>query len=72
MSAAEIPDMGGEFLLCFYSNNLQSIVGISQPFQVIYLEALINVDVIFFFFLNFFFIIILLSYASECRCVELC
>ncbi|NWI68467.1 INP5K phosphatase, partial [Todus mexicanus] len=34
MSAAEIPDTGGEFLLCYYSNNLQSIVGISQPFQV--------------------------------------
>ncbi|KAM9272397.1 inositol polyphosphate 5-phosphatase K isoform 1-T1 [Morus bassanus] len=34
MSAAEIPDMGGEFLLCYYSNNLQSIVGISQPFQI--------------------------------------
>ncbi|KAM6315931.1 inositol polyphosphate 5-phosphatase K isoform 2-T2 [Podargus strigoides] len=33
MSAAEIPDMG-EFLLCYYSNNLQSIVGISQPFQI--------------------------------------
>ncbi|OXB70909.1 UNVERIFIED_CONTAM: hypothetical protein H355_008215 [Colinus virginianus] len=41
MSAAEIPDVGGEFLLGYYSNNLQSIVGISQPFQVIYLEALI-------------------------------
>ncbi|XP_053941102.1 inositol polyphosphate 5-phosphatase K isoform X2 [Cuculus canorus] len=34
MSAAEIPDLGGEFLLCYYSNNLQSIVGISQPFQI--------------------------------------
>lgn len=34
MSAAEIPDMGGKFLLCYYSNNLQSIVGISQPFQI--------------------------------------
>ncbi|XP_035756572.1 inositol polyphosphate 5-phosphatase K isoform X2 [Egretta garzetta] len=34
MSAAEIPDVGGEFLLCYYSNNLQSIVGISQPFQI--------------------------------------
>lgn len=50
MSAAEIPDMGGEFLLGYYSNNLQSIVGISQPFQVIYLEALINIDVIFISF----------------------
>ncbi|XP_062471760.1 inositol polyphosphate 5-phosphatase K isoform X3 [Pezoporus occidentalis] len=34
MSAAEIPDVGGEFLLCFYSNNLQSVVGVSQPFQI--------------------------------------
>lgn len=49
MSASEIPKMGGEFLLCYYSNNLQSIVGISEPFQVIHLEALINVDAIFFF-----------------------
>uniref|UniRef100_U3IM48 Inositol polyphosphate-5-phosphatase K n=1 Tax=Anas platyrhynchos platyrhynchos TaxID=8840 RepID=U3IM48_ANAPP len=40
MSAAEIPDAGGEFLLCYYSNNLQAIVGISQPFQVIHLEFL--------------------------------
>lgn len=47
MSAAEIPDAGGEFLLCYYSNNLQSIVGISQPFKVIHLEALINADVVF-------------------------
>lgn len=51
MSASEIPKMGGEFLLCYYSNNLQSIVGISEPFQVIHLEALINVDVIFFKYL---------------------
>ncbi|XP_021406696.1 inositol polyphosphate 5-phosphatase K isoform X2 [Lonchura striata] len=34
MSASEIPKMGGEFLLCYYSNNLQSIVGISEPFQI--------------------------------------
>ncbi|NXQ40566.1 INP5K phosphatase, partial [Catharus fuscescens] len=34
MSASEIPRKGGEFLLCYYSNNLQSIVGISEPFQV--------------------------------------
>ncbi|XP_062362776.1 inositol polyphosphate 5-phosphatase K isoform X2 [Cinclus cinclus] len=34
MSASEIPRMGGEFLLCYYSNNLQSIVGISEPFQI--------------------------------------
>lgn len=36
MSGSEIPKMGGEFLLCYYSNNLQSIVGISEPFQVIH------------------------------------
>lgn len=64
MSASEIPKMGGEFLLCYYSNNLQSIVGISEPFQVIHLEALINVDVIFFK------IFILFSYASEHSCVN--
>ncbi|NWX32509.1 INP5K phosphatase, partial [Notiomystis cincta] len=34
LSTSEIPKMGGEFLLCYYSNNLQSIVGISEPFQV--------------------------------------
>ncbi|XP_074746042.1 inositol polyphosphate 5-phosphatase K isoform X3 [Strix uralensis] len=44
MSAAEIPDMGGEFLLCYYSNNLQSIVGISQPFQIQPNRTLIGKD----------------------------
>ncbi|XP_026717174.1 inositol polyphosphate 5-phosphatase K isoform X2 [Athene cunicularia] len=44
MSAAEIPDMGGEFLLCYYSNNLQSIVGISQPFQIQPNRTLIRKD----------------------------
>ncbi|KAL2297317.1 hypothetical protein Nmel_016616 [Mimus melanotis] len=34
MSASEIPRTGGEFLLCYFSNNLQSIVGISEPFQI--------------------------------------
>ncbi|XP_077044705.1 inositol polyphosphate 5-phosphatase K isoform X1 [Agelaius phoeniceus] len=34
MSASEIPKMGGEYLLCYFSNNLQSIVGISEPFQI--------------------------------------
>ncbi|XP_025961379.2 inositol polyphosphate 5-phosphatase K isoform X2 [Dromaius novaehollandiae] len=34
ISAEEIPAMGGEFVLCYYSNNMQSIVGISQPFQI--------------------------------------
>ncbi|XP_065503397.1 inositol polyphosphate 5-phosphatase K isoform X1 [Caloenas nicobarica] len=44
MSAAEIPDMGGEFLLCYYSKNLQSIVGISQPFQIQPNRTLIEKD----------------------------
>ncbi|XP_064323839.1 inositol polyphosphate 5-phosphatase K isoform X2 [Phalacrocorax carbo] len=44
MSAAEIPDMGGEFLLCYYSNNLRSIVGISQPFQIQPNRTLIEKD----------------------------
>ncbi|KAM6110580.1 inositol polyphosphate 5-phosphatase K isoform 2-T2 [Pterocles gutturalis] len=44
MSAAEIPDLGGEFLLGYYSNNLQSIVGISQPFQIQPNRTLIEKD----------------------------
>ncbi|XP_040471229.1 inositol polyphosphate 5-phosphatase K isoform X2 [Falco naumanni] len=44
MSAAEIPDMGGEFFLCYYSNNLQSIVGISEPFQIQPNRSLIEKD----------------------------
>ncbi|XP_074969452.1 inositol polyphosphate 5-phosphatase K isoform X2 [Phalacrocorax aristotelis] len=44
MSAAEIPDMGGEFLLCYYSNSLRSIVGISQPFQIQPNRTLIEKD----------------------------
>ncbi|XP_043386795.1 inositol polyphosphate 5-phosphatase K isoform X1 [Chelonia mydas] len=34
ISADEIPHAGGEFLLCYYSHNMQSIAGISQPFQI--------------------------------------
>ncbi|XP_043910283.1 inositol polyphosphate 5-phosphatase K isoform X2 [Protopterus annectens] len=34
ISAEEIPVQGGEFILCYYSNKMQSIAGISQPFQV--------------------------------------
>uniref|UniRef100_A0A8B9SCN0 Inositol polyphosphate-5-phosphatase K n=1 Tax=Apteryx owenii TaxID=8824 RepID=A0A8B9SCN0_APTOW len=44
MSAEEIPDMGGEFVLCYYSNNMQSIVGISQPFQIQPNRTLIEKD----------------------------
>ncbi|XP_061104562.1 inositol polyphosphate 5-phosphatase K-like isoform X1 [Conger conger] len=34
MSKEEIPLLGGEYILCYYSSNMQSIVGISDPFQV--------------------------------------
>ncbi|XP_038231426.1 inositol polyphosphate 5-phosphatase K isoform X5 [Dermochelys coriacea] len=34
ISADEIPHAGGKFLLCYYSHNMQSIAGISQPFQI--------------------------------------
>ncbi|XP_042713997.1 inositol polyphosphate 5-phosphatase K isoform X5 [Chrysemys picta bellii] len=34
ISADEIPHAGGEFLLCYYSHNMQSIAGMSQPFQI--------------------------------------
>ncbi|XP_064207522.1 inositol polyphosphate 5-phosphatase K isoform X1 [Anguilla rostrata] len=34
MSKEEIPLLGGEYMLCYYSSNMQSIVGISPPFQV--------------------------------------
>ncbi|MBN3300401.1 INP5K phosphatase, partial [Amia calva] len=30
----EIPVLGGEFVLCYYSSNLQCIIGVSPPFQV--------------------------------------
>ncbi|XP_057893742.1 inositol polyphosphate 5-phosphatase K isoform X1 [Melospiza georgiana] len=45
MSASEIPKMGGEFLLCYYSNNLHSIVGISEPFQIQCCQTPIEDDV---------------------------
>ncbi|XP_020659193.2 inositol polyphosphate 5-phosphatase K isoform X2 [Pogona vitticeps] len=34
LGAEEFPVAGGEFLLGYYSNTFQSIVGLSQPFQV--------------------------------------
>lgn len=34
MNKDEIPVLGGECVLCYYSSNLQCIVGISQPFKV--------------------------------------
>ncbi|XP_066551480.1 inositol polyphosphate 5-phosphatase K isoform X2 [Amia ocellicauda] len=30
----EIPVLGGEFVLCYYSSNLQCIIGVSPPFQI--------------------------------------
>ncbi|GAA6084150.1 inositol polyphosphate 5-phosphatase Ka isoform X1 [Tachysurus ichikawai] len=34
VSKEEIPVVGGKCVLCYYSSNLQCIVGISEPFQV--------------------------------------
>lgn len=34
INISAIPDTEEQFLLCYYSNNLHSIVGISQPFKV--------------------------------------
>ncbi|XP_063002497.1 inositol polyphosphate 5-phosphatase K isoform X2 [Elgaria multicarinata webbii] len=34
LGADELPAAGGEFLLGYYSNTMESIVGISQPFQI--------------------------------------
>ncbi|RXM93342.1 Inositol polyphosphate 5-phosphatase K [Acipenser ruthenus] len=34
VSRDEIPVLGGEFLLCYFSSNLKSIIGVSPPFQV--------------------------------------
>ncbi|KAJ8343073.1 hypothetical protein SKAU_G00330010 [Synaphobranchus kaupii] len=34
ISKEEIPLLGGEYVLCYYSSTMQSIVGISPPFQV--------------------------------------
>lgn len=42
MSKDEIPLLGGEYMLCYYSNNMQSIVGISTPFQVLESKAAIE------------------------------
>ncbi|NXP21545.1 INP5K phosphatase, partial [Scytalopus superciliaris] len=46
MSAAEIPNTGGEFLLCYYSNNLRSIAGISEPFQIQPSQASVEKDLV--------------------------
>ncbi|XP_008300552.1 inositol polyphosphate 5-phosphatase Ka isoform X2 [Stegastes partitus] len=42
VSKEEIPVRGGECVLCYYSNTLQCIIGISEPFQV--LESKVAVE----------------------------
>lgn len=34
INISAIPDTEDQFLLCYYSNNLHCIVGISQPFKI--------------------------------------
>ncbi|XP_027717656.1 inositol polyphosphate 5-phosphatase K isoform X2 [Vombatus ursinus] len=34
INASGFPEEGGEFLLSYYSNNLQAVVGLSEPFQI--------------------------------------
>lgn len=34
INISAIPDTEDQFLLCYYSNNLHSVVGISQPFKI--------------------------------------
>uniref|UniRef100_A0A3Q2D0G5 Inositol polyphosphate-5-phosphatase Ka n=1 Tax=Cyprinodon variegatus TaxID=28743 RepID=A0A3Q2D0G5_CYPVA len=34
VSKEEIPVRGGDCVLCYYSNNLRSIIGVSEPFKV--------------------------------------
>nr|XP_021518252.1 inositol polyphosphate 5-phosphatase K [Meriones unguiculatus] len=34
INLSAIPDTEDQFLLCYYSNNLHSVVGISQPFKI--------------------------------------
>ncbi|XP_051891433.1 inositol polyphosphate 5-phosphatase Ka isoform X2 [Pristis pectinata] len=35
LNGEEIPAAGGEFVLCYYSSNMESIVGVSSPFQIL-------------------------------------
>ncbi|XP_072423902.1 inositol polyphosphate 5-phosphatase K-like, partial [Chiloscyllium punctatum] len=35
LNGEEIPSSGGEFLLCYYSSNMEIIVGVSCPFQIV-------------------------------------
>lgn len=34
INISNVPETEDQFLLCYYSNNLHSVVGISQPFKV--------------------------------------
>lgn len=34
INISDIPETEDQFLLCYYSNNLRSVVGISNPFKV--------------------------------------
>ncbi|XP_059511425.1 inositol polyphosphate 5-phosphatase K-like isoform X2 [Stegostoma tigrinum] len=34
LNGEEVPSSGGEFVLCYYSSNMETIVGVSCPFQV--------------------------------------
>nr|XP_045015027.1 inositol polyphosphate 5-phosphatase K isoform X2 [Jaculus jaculus] len=34
INISDIPETEDEFILCYYSNNLHSVVGISQPFKI--------------------------------------
>lgn len=34
INISDIPETEDQFLLCYYSNNLRSVVGISKPFEV--------------------------------------
>ncbi|KAM9468894.1 inositol polyphosphate 5-phosphatase Ka isoform 2-T2 [Clarias gariepinus] len=47
VSKEEIPVLGGECVLCYYSSNLQCIVGISEPFKVLESRAAIEEGFLF-------------------------
>ncbi|KAI5099383.1 inositol polyphosphate-5-phosphatase K isoform X3 [Silurus meridionalis] len=47
VSKEEIPVQGGECVLCYYSSNLQCIVGISEPFKVHESQAAIEEGFLF-------------------------
>ncbi|XP_024420524.2 inositol polyphosphate 5-phosphatase K isoform X1 [Desmodus rotundus] len=34
INVSDIPETEGQFLLCYYSNNLRSVVGMSSPFKI--------------------------------------